>query len=60
MSQEKLVAVHKKLLETANIVYTLKVALSNQDQPVFDTLPYLTIAEIIEKKIFLISEMLEK
>ena len=63
MDKDTLDEILKHLFDVVNLTYTLKVALSNEEQPTGDILPYSTVAKLIEREIYsatgLISDMAE-
>lgn len=59
MNDEIICEIKEKLLEIANLAYTLKVALDNTEQPTTDTIPYSRVIGMIEHKIYKIIEIVE-
>lgn len=51
MNIKKSKKIHNKLIEISSLVYVLKIALNNMEQPINDTTPFAVLAKIIEYKI---------
>ncbi len=51
MHTEKLSKIHNKLVEVSCLIYVLKTALDNVEQPINDTTHFAKLANIIEHKI---------
>lgn len=51
MDEVKNTKIYETLLEAHYLIYTLRMALDNQEQPINDTTPYSEIARMIERKI---------
>lgn len=57
MHTKKLPQIHNRLVEISCLIYVLKTALDNVEQPINDTAPFAKLAKIIEHKINRILEV---
>ncbi|MCX4275112.1 MAG: hypothetical protein OSJ27_04925 [Candidatus Gastranaerophilales bacterium] len=58
MNEEKQEAIYEKLLKISAMLYTLKVALENGEQPNNDTSPYGDVAGIIQHELNKVIEII--
>ena len=56
MNNEKLEKIYNKIDEISCLIYVLKIALDNIEQPINDTTPFARLAGVIEHKINYILE----
>lgn len=55
-TSNKLTVIKDNLIEIQELIYVLKMALDNMEQPICDTTPYASLAKVIERKIACIVE----